>query len=228
MNLTSQNICDTFDNVLNVGTAAGDIIPASGRTTFSDGKGNCAGIRIGRTGNGAGICGNLDVCGDITTTNGGEGKFAGCVCSGSSVRGTSLCSTGTFRANGTGTITGCATFSTNTCVGGILTVGGCIRGCSDIVAFYSSDRRLKENLNVIDSSSIVNGLTGYTFDWTKESEREGHDFGVMAQDLQQVAPELVHERDNGYLAVDYIKLIPVLVEEVKRLNQEVEELKAKI
>ena len=228
MDLTSQNICDTFDNVLNVGTAAGHCIPSSGRTCFTDGKGNIAGIEMGRTGQGACIRGNLDVCGDITTTNGGEGKFAGCVCSGGSIQGTILCSTGNFAANGTGTITGCATFSSNACVGSVLTVGGCIRGCGDIVAFYSSDRRLKENLNVIDSSSIVNGLTGYTFDWTKESEKEGHDFGVMAQDLQQVAPELVHERDNGYLAVDYIKLIPVLVEEVKRLNQEVKELKAKI
>jgi hypothetical protein len=48
----------------------------------------------------------------------------------------------------------------------------------------------------------------------------------MAQDVQEVLPSIVKQRDNGYLAVDYIKLIPVLIEEVKRLNAEVEKLKS--
>ena len=39
-----------------------------------------------------------------------------------------------------------------------------------------------------------------------------HDVGVIAQDTK-VLPEAVHERDNGYLAVDYQKLIPSLIQD---------------
>jgi hypothetical protein len=46
--------------------------------------------------------------------------------------------------------------------------------------------------------------------------------------VQKVFPNIVKEREDGYLAVDYIKLIPVLIEEVKRLNSEITELKEKI
>ena len=48
----------------------------------------------------------------------------------------------------------------------------------------------------------------------------------MAQDAAEVVPEIVHKRDDGYLAVDYIKLIPVLIEEVNRLSSEIEKLKS--
>ena len=43
----------------------------------------------------------------------------------------------------------------------------------------------------------------------------------MAQDAQKVLPVIVKERDNGYLAVDYIKLIPVMIEEIKSLNNRI-------
>jgi hypothetical protein len=127
----------------------------------------------------------------------------------------------------------------NTCVKGTLnvdcaltvqgtaTVTGEIRSCADVVAYYTSDCNLKSNLNKIcNTQSIISGLSGYSFDWNDKSGKEGSDLGLMAQDVQEVLPSIVKERDNGYLAVDYIKLIPVLIEEVKRLSAEVEELKS--
>ena len=54
---------------------------------------------------------------------------------------------------------------------------------------------------------------------------EGHDIGVIAQEIEEVLPEIVATRDNGYKAVYYEKLVPLLIEAVKELKAEVDELK---
>ena len=50
-------------------------------------------------------------------------------------------------------------------------------------------------------------------------------FGLIAQELQKVYPELVHTNQEGYLSVNYIDLIPILIDAVKTLNEEIIELK---
>ena len=109
---------------------------------------------------------------------------------------------------------------------------GEIRATGDITAYYSSDERLKENFNTLDGAlDKVLEMNGYTFDWKEGIEdivsHTGHDIGVKAQEVQAMYPELVHERDNGYLAVDYIKLTAVLLQAVKELNAKVEACMAK-
>ena len=52
--------------------------------------------------------------------------------------------------------------------------------------------------------------------------------GVIAQEIQAVLPEAVIERDNGYFAVDYHKIIPLLIESIKELNQKIEKLEQKL
>ena len=106
---------------------------------------------------------------------------------------------------------------------------GEIRATGDITAFYSSDERLKENFKNLDGAlDKVNKIGGYEFDWKDGIEdvvsKKGHDIGVKAQELQAQYPDLVHERDNGYLAVDYVKLNAVLIEAVKELTARVVEL----
>jgi hypothetical protein len=106
---------------------------------------------------------------------------------------------------------------------------GEIRATGDITAYYSSDERLKENFTPLAGAlDKVKAIGGYEFDWKDGIEdvvsKTGHDIGVKAQELQAQYPELVHERDNGYLAVDYIKLNAVLIEAVKELAAKVEEL----
>ena len=54
---------------------------------------------------------------------------------------------------------------------------------------------------------------------------EGQDVGVIAQEIEEVLPEIVATRDNGYKAVYYEKLVPLLIEAVKELKAEVDELK---
>ena len=106
---------------------------------------------------------------------------------------------------------------------------GVIRAASDIVAFYSSDERLKDNVVEIDNAlDKVESLRGVEFDWNDKQEiYEGHDVGVIAQDVEKVLPELVENRDNGYKAVKYEKLTAVLIQAVKELSAKVKELENK-
>jgi len=71
-------------------------------------------------------------------------------------------------------------------------------------------------------------LRGVEFDWNdKQSVYEGHDIGVIAQEIEKVAPSLVTDRDNGYKAVKYEKLTAILIQAVKELHAKVEELENK-
>ena len=106
---------------------------------------------------------------------------------------------------------------------------GEIRATGDITAYYSSDERLKENFEPLTGAlDKVKAMGGYEFDWKDGIgdivSKTGHDVGVKAQEVKAQYPELVHERDNGYLAVDYIKLNAVLIEAVKELAAKVDEL----
>jgi hypothetical protein len=111
-----------------------------------------------------------------------------------------------------------------------LKIQGDVAASGDIVAYYTSDKRLKDNIQPIQNAlNKVNELGGYTFDWNEELQkaRKGHDIGVIAQEVQSVLPEVVVERDNGYLGVDYQKLVPVLIEAIKELSAKVKELENK-
>jgi len=103
----------------------------------------------------------------------------------------------------------------------------------DVVAYNSSDVRLKDNIEVIKGSlDKIDGIRGVEFDWNDKSpgwaQERGHDIGVIAQEVQKIIPEIVVERKNGYLGVDYKRIIPLLIESIKELKQEVEDLKKKV
>ena len=55
---------------------------------------------------------------------------------------------------------------------------------------------------------------------------EGHDVGVIAQEVEKVLPEVVQTRDDGYKAVKYDKLVPLLINAINELKAEIEELKS--
>ena len=110
---------------------------------------------------------------------------------------------------------------------------GRIDASNDIVAFSTSDRRLKENITPIANAlEKVRSLTGVEFDWKEETKSvhgyEGHDVGVIAQDVQAVLPEAVRTNDSGYLSVRYEKMIALLVEAMKEQQAQIDELKAQI
>lgn len=106
---------------------------------------------------------------------------------------------------------------------------GVIRATNDIVAYYSSDKRLKDNIEVIPNAlEKVEAMSGVSFDWNNNQEvYSGHDIGVIAQEVEAVLPEIVETRDNGYKAVKYEKLTAVLIQAVKELSARVKELESK-
>ena len=110
---------------------------------------------------------------------------------------------------------------------GVYVKGG-IEATGDITAYFSSDERLKDNITPIPNAlERVASLSGNTFDWNDKTDKVGSETGVIAQEVQALGlPDVVTERDNGYLAVRYEKLVPLLIEAIKELKAEVEELKA--
>ena len=154
-------------------------------------------------------------------------------------------SSNTAHLSGTQTFSGAKTFSaavtvsnntasTSKTTGAVKVTGGIglqgdLFAGGDVVAYASSDERLKDNVAEISNAlDRVEKLRGVSFDWNdKQSVYSGHDIGVIAQDVEEVLPELVENRDNGYKAVKYDKLTAVLIEAVKELSARVKELENK-
>ena len=131
--------------------------------------------------------------------------------------------------------TGDGTDSTSKTTGTLIVSGGLgilntISAGGDVIAYASSDERLKDNIQPIETPlEKISKISGNTFDWNEEKQNtyKGRDYGVIAQEIKAVMPELVDTRDNGYLAVKYDKIVPLLIEAIKELKQEIEELKSK-
>jgi len=160
---------------------------------------------------------------------------------------------GTVNANSSGQVrfnanvnfggTTASLFISNTAarigVGGVtnpeapLHVNGAIYATGDVTAYYTSDERLKKNIKLIDNSlEKILKLNGVEFDWDKEAiadltnvgPKPDNDIGLVAQDVEKVAPQAVYLRSDGYKAVDYSKLVPLLIEAIKHLNDKVQTL----
>jgi hypothetical protein len=89
---------------------------------------------------------------------------------------------------------------------------------------------LKDNLTPISNPlEKISKITGYEFDWNdKQDVHQGHDVGVVAQEIEQIIPEIVTDRDDGYKAVKYEKIVPLLIESIKELTAKVEELESRL
>jgi len=89
----------------------------------------------------------------------------------------------------------------------------------------SSDQRLKENIaDADDAGSKVDAIQVRKFDWIADGSHQ--DYGMVAQELQSVAPEAVSgDADSeDMMGVDYSKLVPMLVKEIQSLRNRVAEL----
>ena len=112
---------------------------------------------------------------------------------------------------------------------GSINIDGGITATGDVTAYYSSDERLKDNVTVIGSAlDKINQIGGYEFDWNDNSEHSGHDVGVIAQEIEKVLPEVVVDRDNGYKAVRYDKIVALLINAIKEQQLQIDELKSKL
>ena len=103
----------------------------------------------------------------------------------------------------------------------------------DICAFdtsVTSDRQFKDNIElIVNPVDTVKSLRGVTFDWNEQSGKSGHDVGVIAQEVEEILPEVVKtDEDTGVKSVAYHKLVPLLIEAVKSLSSEIEVLKKEL
>lgn len=109
---------------------------------------------------------------------------------------------------------------------------GTVSATGDITAYASSDERLKDNIqNIENPIEKVQSLKGVTWDWNDNASDVQHSLpnvGVIAQDVEKVLPQLVRDNDGGYKAVDYGKLVGLLIEAVKDQQSQIDELKSKL
>lgn len=112
-----------------------------------------------------------------------------------------------------------------------LSVFGSIVATGDVLACSTSDERLKKNIRPITNGlEFVTNCDGYKFEWDRNivKDRPVNDVGVLAQEVEKYVPEAVVTRDNGYKAVNYEKLIPVLLNAIKQLSNKVTILEKEI
>lgn len=97
---------------------------------------------------------------------------------------------------------------------------------------WASDRRLKQNITPLKGSlSAISQIQGYHYHWIDADRGNGLQTGVIAQEIEKYFPELIQSNEKGFKTVNYIGLIPHLIESVKELkNQtaEIEELRREI
>lgn len=93
--------------------------------------------------------------------------------------------------------------------------------------YNTSDERLKENINAINDESIDNlfTLNPIIFSYKTDCKKKIH-YGVLAQDVEKKFPELVENNNiSGYKTVNYQELIPIMLAKIKKMQNEIDELK---
>lgn len=142
--------------------------------------------------------------------------------------------------SGSTAITGSASITVSLGVGVVASgTTGEIRATDNIIAYYTSDARLKTNIEKIDDAlNKVCQMQGVIYDWTDDfkNSRGGEDGyfirdknpGIIAQEVEKAFPNVVGERPDGYKAVRYELLVPLLIEAIKEQQIQINELKARI
>lgn len=101
---------------------------------------------------------------------------------------------------------------------------GNIAAAGEVTA--NSDERIKTNIKTIENAlDKVTQLRGVEYDRT---DIEAHQIGVIAQEVEKVLPEVVHNNENGLKSVAYGNLVAVLIESIKELKGEISELRAEL
>ena len=110
----------------------------------------------------------------------------------------------------------------------------------DVVAYSStiSDERLKDNVTTIENPlDKIKALRGVEYDWNNGNRKGKHDLGLIAQEVESVIPDIVHEHtlpyvegeeDTLYKTVDYEKMVAVLIEGMKEQQTQIDSLKSEL
>lgn len=225
-NLTTNNISTSYQGLLHFDTA----LPASGWWQVYDGIGTPTGLQLSRTGIKA--TSDMFAGGYYTGEIGaGTGDWASVHVWNQLNGGSHGLHLNYTRSNYTDQNTMCTIYDgKKQWIAQFHPGSRAMVVAGDIVAFWTSDKNLKDNIKNIEAPlEKVTQLNGVTFDWNeKQSLHEGSDVGVIAQDVEKIIPEAVTTRDDGYKAVKYEKIIPLLIESIKELKERNEALEAKL
>ena len=90
-----------------------------------------------------------------------------------------------------------------------------------------SDARLKSNIVPIPNSlDTIRNLQGVSYNMKNNEHKKS--FGLIAQEVEHIIPEIVETDPNGYKAISYMELLPFLIESVKELSNEIQKLKERV
>jgi hypothetical protein len=95
--------------------------------------------------------------------------------------------------------------------------------------YNTSDIRLKENITEISTAKMDDlfTLNPVVFSYKNDQTKKTH-YGVLAQDVEKVFPELVEDNMSGYKTVNYQELLPLMLAKMKNMQEQINELKEKV
>lgn len=129
---------------------------------------------------------------------------------------------GSVQFNSSDTITGSSALIFNSATSELTNTG-------DITAQNInslSDATMKTNITpLLDPVTIISKLMGVEYDWKNGT---GHSYGLLAQDVEPILPAAVKTNVNGIKSINYQMIIPFLIETVKHLSDEIQEMKKAI
>ena len=93
----------------------------------------------------------------------------------------------------------------------------------------TSDARLKENVKTLeDATDMVKALNPVRYDWKEEADRDGSDIGFIAQEVEEILPELVSTGDNDMKGIRYGNMVAVLTSSLQSALSRIEALEAEV
>lgn len=91
------------------------------------------------------------------------------------------------------------------------------------VISFTSDKRLKKDITPLENVlPKVSALNSYYYHWSDETKSQERQIGFMAQEVEKLFPELVSNNNDGFKSINYIGLIPVLLEGMKELQSQLD------
>ena len=147
--------------------------------------------------------------------------------------GTSVHTNGNFTVDSSGNkVSGTSKFYLDASTGNVTIPTGDVTVTQGTVTaqnvIATSDFNLKKNINELDNSlDVIKSLRGVRYEW-KDQDTAPAEIGMIAQEVEQVVPELVKKTNMGFKGIEYQKLTAILIEAVKDLSARVDNVNNKL
>ena len=134
---------------------------------------------------------------------------------------------GNTNLNGLTNLSGPTNLNHFTNLSGIVNINGAsIFSLFAPISHGHSDRRLKQNIHTITNPiEKVSALRGVNFEFIKDGKKQ---IGVIAQETEEIIPEVIGECPDGYKTIQYGNIVGLLIEAIKEQQKQIDELKEKI